>query len=232
MSGRTQPSFTMFDDNFSFDSARSPSIGSSTTATRESSRSVSPCSPAGPLPMARYSVTDLAVQFADQRLRKEATICYNSCASYANNDDDDGWTIPSIEDEEFNQLSRSRTFPQRPHSPSRRHQRQVNTRLLCSSTHHRDIAALVSRMVDSKEQCSITPPGPMTPNSVEDEDEGYDSGEDTSMSTSRRPSIATLKSRSDFRRNSDLKRTGACVNKSIRLRKHRHHRRVRTSEQS
>ena len=223
----------MFDENFSFDSPRSPSIGSSTTATRDSSRSVSPCSAAGPFPPPRFSVTDLAAQFADQRIRKESPICYDDCQAYANNDDDANWSIPSIEDSDFNQLSRARTFPQRPHSPSRRVQRQLNTQLLCSASHHRDIAALVSRMVDSKDQCSITPPGSMTPTRSEDEDEGYDSGEDSIMSTTfRRSSVATVRSRNDSRRGSDLKNGGACVNKNIRFRKDRNYRRVRNSEHS
>ena len=226
----TTSNFTMFDENFSFDSPRSPSINSSTAATRDSSRSVSPCSAAGPYPPARFSVTDLAVQFADQRIRREAPICYDSCDAYANNDNDADWSIPSIDDEEYDQLSRSRTFPQRPHSPSRRVQRQLNTRLLCTTSHHRDIAALVARMVNSKEQCSITPPESMTPTEIENEDEGYDSGEDTMASTPRRQSVASTKSKSGYKRSSDLKNGGACVSKNIRLRKDRHHRRNRTSD--
>jgi hypothetical protein len=225
----------MFDENFSFASPRSPSIGSSTVATRESSRSVSPCSTAGPFRPPRLSVTDLAAQFADQRLRKESSICYDSCEAYANNDDDADWSIPSTDDddEEFNQLSRARTFPQRSQSPSRRTQRQLNTRLLCTASHHRDIATLVARMVNAKDQCSITPPGSTTPTRTEDEDEGYNSGEDVDMATpaSRRSSVTTIRSRMESRRGSELRTGGACVTKSIRLRKDRNHRRIRTSEQ-
>ena len=222
----------MFDENFSFDSPRSPSIGASTTGTTDSSRSVSPCSPAGPFPPPRYSVTDLAAQFADQRLRREAPICYDSCEAYANNDDDADWAIPPIEDDDYNLLSRSRTFPQRPQSPSRRVQRQLNTRLLCSASHHRDIAALVTRMVDSNEQCSITPPGSTTPTRVEHDDEGYSSGNEPALPTSRRSSVATARTRPEFRRSSDYKSGGTCVSKNIRFRKNDSHRRIRSSEKS
>jgi len=224
----------MFDENFTFDSPRSPSLGSSTSATRDSSRAVSPCTQSVPFPP-RFSVTDLAAQFADQRLRKESSICYDNCEPYANDDDDADWSIPSIDDDqEFNQLSRARTFPMRSHSPSRRTQRQLNTRLLCTPSHHRDIATLVARMVNAKDQCSITPPGSTTPTGVaEDEDEGYNSSSDVDMAppTSRRSSVATIRSRVESRRGSDLKSGGACVNKSIRLRKDRNHRRPRHSEQ-
>jgi hypothetical protein len=225
----------MFDENFTFDSPRSPSLGSSTSATRDSSRSVSPCTQSVPFPPPRFSVTDLAAQFADQRIRKESSICYDNCEPYANNDDDADWSIPLIDDdEEFKPLSRARTFPARAHSPSRRTQRQLNTRLLCSTSHHRDIATLVARMVNSEDQCSITPPGSTTPTGVaEDEDEGYNTGSDVEMAvpTSRRSSVATIKSRIESRRGSDLRSGGASVNKSIRLRRDRNHRRTRHSEQ-
>jgi len=42
MTAHVPPTFTMFDENFSFDSPRSPSIDSSTAATRDSSRSQCP----------------------------------------------------------------------------------------------------------------------------------------------------------------------------------------------
>lgn len=224
----------MFDENFTFDSPRSPSIESSISATRDSSRSVSPCTNSSPFPPPRFSVTDLAAQFADQRLRKESAIYYDNCEAYANNDGDADWSIPSVDDdEEFNQLQRARTFPVRPSSPSRRTQRQLNTRLLCSASHHRDIATLVAKMVNTKDQCSITPPGSTTPTRAEHEDEGYDSGSDVEMvlPTSRRSSAATIRSRIDSRRGSDMRSSGACVNKSIRFRKDRNHRRIRSAEQ-
>lgn len=224
----------MFDENFSFDTPRSPSIGSSSTATRDTSRSVSPCSAASPFPPPRFSVTDLAAQFADQRIHKQSRICYDSCESYANLDNDEDWSIPSAENDDYSTLSRSRTFPQRAHSPSRRTQRQVNSRMLCNVSHHRDIAALVARMVDSKEQCSVSRSDSFVPVAAdEDEDEGYNSFEDSEMAgTSRRSSLAALATRHDVRRASNTSRTGACVSKAIRLRKDNHHKRIRSSEKS
>ena len=222
----------MFDENFSFDAPRSPSINSSTAATRDSSRSVSPCSPARPFPPPRFSVSDLAAQFADQRIRKESQICYDSCKSYANLDEEADWTIPSLEDNDCNALSRSKTFPQRPHSPSQRSQRQVHTRLLCTPSHHRDIASLISSMVDSEDQCYTTSAEAITP-PAEQEDEGYNSsGDSEMMDASRRSSTVAMSSRILVRRASDMSRTGACVSKSIRVRKDKNHRRIRNSEKS
>jgi len=218
----------MFDENFSFASPRSPSLNSSSGATRESSRAVSPCSTFGLSPQPRFSVTDLAVQFADQRLRHDSQICYDSCEAYANNDDEADWSIPSIEEDDINSLSRSKTYPQRPHSPSIRSRRQINTRLLCTTSHQRDVAALVARMVESEDQCSITPPEATSPLP---EDEGYDTSDDTMTDTSRRASLATTKSMQEYRRSSDFKSTGACVSKSIRYRKDRN-RRIRISDKS
>jgi len=220
-------------ENFSFDSPRSPSIESSTAGTRDSSRSVSPFSPSAPFPPPRYSMTDLSAEFAGQRIRRESPICYDSCEAYANNDDDDaGWAIPPIDDADCRTLSRSRTFPQRPHSPSRRAQRQLNTRLLCSASHHRDIAGLVSRMVDSNEQCSIAPSGSLSPTRVEQEDEGYSSGNEPAVPSSRRSSVATIRSRPEFRRSSDYKSGGIAVSKNIRLRKNDNTRRKPSSRKA
>ena len=223
----------MFDKNFSFDGPRSPSIGSSSSATRDSSRSVSPCSTSVPFPMPRLSVTDLAAQFADQRIRKESAICYDSCEAYANNDSDAGWSIPSMDEDDLQSLSRARTFPMRAQSPSRRTQRQLNTRLLCSASHHQDVAALVARMVDEGVQCSITPSGSTSPTRTEDEDEGYKTASDVDMvlPASRRSSVAPVRPRMGSRTGSDLRSGGAHVNKNIRQRKDRSYRRVRSSEQ-
>lgn len=221
----------MFDENFSFDSPRSPSIdsNSNTLSTRDTSRSVSPCSPTGPFTPPRFSVTDLAASFANSRLRHDSQICYDSCESYANMDDDAGWEIPAAEENDFPEVARSRTFPSRPHSPSRRMQRQVNTRLLCSMSHAKDIASLVSRMVDCKEQCNVSSG---TATSSIEEDEGYNSSE-TTLCQSRRSSMAPSKvSRSglEYRRSSDFKTTGAYVSKAMRFRKDKKHKRIRSAE--
>lgn len=105
----------------------------------------------------------------------------------------------------------------------------MNTRLLCSMTHAKDIASLVSRMVDCKEQCTVVSSGSANP-SIE-EDEGYDSGE-ISMPSSRRSSMGPVKVRAGFeyRRSSDFKTTGAYVSKATRFRKDRRHKRIRSAE--
>jgi len=229
----------MFDENFTFDTSRSPSLDSSNApSTRDTSRSVSPCSPMGTFPQPTYSVTDLAARFADQRIRTGSQICYDSCETYANSDDA-GWSIePSIEveDADIASISRSRTFPQRftrLHSPSQRQQRQVNARLLCTSAHHRDIAALVSRMVESKEQCSVSPPQAIAPTTaVAPEDEGYDSSDGFTAVQSRRSSVAVGSRRVENRRSSDMKTTGACVSKAVRFRRDPGHSRIRSSDKA
>ncbi|OQO11902.1 hypothetical protein B0A48_03629 [Cryoendolithus antarcticus] len=219
----------MFSSTFTFGSpARSPSIDASeASSTRDTSRSVSPFSPisANP-PPPRLSVSDLAAQLDRQRIRPEAQICYDSYASYANLDDDADWSIPA-------DVSLRNRSSARPQSPTRRQQRQANSRLLCSATHHKDIAALLMRMLESKDQCSITPPDSLSraaTRETSNEDEGYNSEDDveeTLRPTSRRPSLAALK----FRRASDYRKTGASVNKEVRLRtKDKVHRRQRSDE--
>lgn len=226
----------MFDENFSFAASRSPSLGanSNSSSTRETSRSVSPCSPTAAFPPPRLSVTDLATSFASSRLRPDAQICYDSCEAYANTTDDDAeWTIPADDSDDCSaSMSRTRTCPSRPHSPSRRMQRQVHTRMLCSTTHASDIAALVSRMVDCKDQCTIVSPTEAA-SPTTDEDEGYLSCGDprtSAHSQSRRPSCTMLKTRLAYRRSSDMKGTGACVSKAVRLRTQRNHKRIRSAE--
>ncbi len=213
----------MFDENFSFEPLRSPSLDSLTaTASRDSSRSISPCTSTGAFPTPHFTVTDLAAQFASQRIQRQSQICYDSCQTYSNGDDDEGWVIPALDECEGDQLQRAQTFPQRSQSPSRRAQRQVNTRLLCSTSHRRDIAALVERMVDEEEQCSITPAESLTP--PPEEDEGYNSSDEPMTETSRRSSVATMQSRFEIRRASDLRISSASVNKRVRLRSRRHRR--------
>lgn len=224
---------TMFDSNFTFDATpRSPSLDSTsnTISTRATSRSVSPCSPTTAFPPPRFSVTDLAASFATSRLRTDAEICYDSCDAYANTDDDAGWAIPVDEDEEYPEISHSRTLLQRSHSPSRRLQRQAQTRMLCNMSHAKDISALVSRMVDDKDQCTIRS-GSVSPTT--EDDEGYtSSGDPLAASESRRSSMATTKARLEhsYRRSSDMKTMGAYVSKATRFRKDKKHKRVRSAE--
>ncbi|CZT20134.1 uncharacterized protein RCC_05991 [Ramularia collo-cygni] len=222
----------MFDEAFTFDVARSPSVDSNNTSstTRDTSRSVSPCSPTGPFPPPTYSVTDLAACFANSKMiRREAQICYDACDSYANSDDDAGWQIPT-EDAIYTTATRSRTLPQLQQRSHSRTQRQASARLLCSTSHHKDIASLVSKMVESKEQCSVTASADSHALSIEGDgglacDEGYDSSD----AKSRRSSLAVPRTRLDYRRSSDLKTTGACVNKAVRFR-NKQQKRIRGSE--
>ncbi|KAI5358169.1 hypothetical protein Slin15195_G064960 [Septoria linicola] len=221
----------LFNEDFAFDSTpRSPSLSSDLTlSTRDTSRSVSPCTATSAYPAPRFSVTDLAASFSNSRLRHDSQICYDSCEAYANMDDDAGWEIPGASDD-YLTVSRSRTITQRSHSPSRRMARQASTRLLCSTTHAKDIAALVSQMVDSKEHCNVVASSESVKQSVEAmDDEGYDSG--TSAAASRRSSLAVQRSRLDYRRTSDLKTAGgARVCKAVRQKKEVKQRRVRSGE--
>ncbi|KAF2215635.1 hypothetical protein CERZMDRAFT_94037 [Cercospora zeae-maydis SCOH1-5] len=233
----------LFDENFTFDTPRSPSLSSDLTlSTRDTSRSVSPCTAdtTAAYPPPRFSVTDLATSFASSRLRHDSQICYDSCEAYANMDDDDAaWAIPGVDEECSYSRSRTRTLPQRPHSPTRRMARQMNTRLLCSTAHAKDIATLVARMVDSKEHCNVVGSSPTTScgsihrsvDSIND-DEGYDSGSGRSAATSRCSSLAVQRSRMDYRRTSDLKPAGGVrVSKAVRQKKEVKHRRVRSQEE-
>lgn len=243
----------MFDSNFTF--SRSPSWASSSdpSSTREPSRSVSPCSPMSAFPQPQqaynYSVTDLAADLDRQRIRPDARIRYQPCDSYANTtDDDSAWDIPPIspscEDSEGDStysgsvsksLGMTRTAT-RSYSPShRRAERQNTTRLLCASQHHaKDIAALVSRMVSSSDQCSVVaPPESLprhNPSDEEADDEGYNSAcapdSDSSCVTSSRR--ATISKRDDYRPRRSA--GAAAIAKDIRFRgRERGHRRHRSS---
>ena len=209
------------------------------TSTHDTSRSVSPCSAVAPHPPPRLSVTDLTSQLAGQRLQQNSLICYDSCEAYANTDDDSGWEIdvePFENNSTFLSSRRSRTIsqrPTRPHSPSQRLQRQVNARMLCSSTHQRDMAVLVSRMVESNDQCSVSAPEHLPSAMCNEEDEGYDSGEGSTPIPSRRPSLISARPTLNFRRSSDMRTTGACVSKNARVRKDRsQHVRMRSWEKA
>ncbi|KAM0720486.1 hypothetical protein Q7P37_004622 [Cladosporium fusiforme] len=207
----------MFDSNFNF--SRSPSWASSSDNDTPMTRSVSPCSPlsAFPPPPQGYSVTDLAADLDRQRIRPDAQIAYQPCESYANTtDDDSAWDIPpaltrsdSEGDSTYSGSMRNRTSSSlvmrnatsttRSYSPSRRSARQSGTRMLCASSNHaKDIAQLVSRMVSSSDQCSITSPPSTLPQAQASascdsdssaDDEGYNScsaaEKDASMSTRR-----------------------------------------------
>ena len=241
----------MFDENFSFSGfQRSPSwTSTNSSSTREPSRSVSPCSPLSAFPPPQgYSVTDLAADLDRQRIRPEARIHYQPCDSYANTtDDDSAWDIPPISsDSEADStysgsisamtctasLGRGRAAPARSYSPNRRNQRQTATRLLCASQHHaKDIAALVSRMVASSEQCTVVPPPDSIPTQDEADDEGYNSANagDELVTLSHRSTVSRRDI--DCRRAFDSRKIpgAAAIAKDIRFRGkdragHRRHR--------
>jgi hypothetical protein len=188
---------------------------------------VSPCSPITAYPAPQLSVTDLAASFGRSRLRADAQICYDDCNAYAGNPDEDaGWSLDPLpaSSSSYETASRSSSSRTSGRSTTHRARRQSNSRLLCSTAHHKDIAALVARMVDCQEQCSVAVAGS---SSVED-DEGYDSYEyfdpEQPHPPSANASAAPRRPRLEYRRSMDLKtgtNGGACVSKSIRMRKDR-----------
>ncbi|KJX92850.1 hypothetical protein TI39_contig5818g00001 [Zymoseptoria brevis] len=230
----------MFSPTFTFDApTRSPSLTS--TTTRSSSRSVSPCSSH---PDQIYTVTDLAASFQNSKLlRRDAQICYDSCDAYANTADDDAsWAIPSMETEDVEEdvpalwcaTSRSRTgtaTTERASSPtSRRNQRQVSTRRLCrSATHRRDIEALVKRMVEREDQCAISSAACSSAKEAEEtivaeSDEGYDSEVSlrrvvTSAAAEDGGMKRVISASTEVRRASAMRVNGACVSKAVRFRR-------------
>jgi hypothetical protein len=190
-------------------------------------------------------MTDLASCLGRSRLRADAQICYDACDAYAGNPDDDaGWQLdpPPTSSSSYGSSSSRPTSSSAPRPSARssnhRARRQSNSRLLCSTSHHRDIAALVARMVDCQEQCSIAAPGPASAalrhddGGDDDDDEGYDScgffDPDPSHRSAAVGAAPQRRPRLEYRRSMELKASiggGACVSKSIRLRKDRVHKR-------
>jgi hypothetical protein len=213
----------MFAQHFTFDTQPSPALRPQqyTSSTRDTSRSVSPCSSTTDpyLPPPRFTVNDLAASLANSRIRPDSQIRYDSCAAYANLDDDDAaWDIPDDDDDDDEDDSPAATSASRPHShlshsPARRIQRQHSTRMLCSLAHAKDIADLVSRMVDAKEQCEVADSDPVK-RSSEMLDEDDDGGE--MLSLSRRSSWAVHGARGNHGRTLDVKAGGARVSKTTR----------------
>ncbi|KAI5246911.1 hypothetical protein E4T47_02381 [Aureobasidium subglaciale] len=109
--------------------------------------------------------------------------------------------------------------------PSRRRaQRQHGGRMLCDPSHLRNIQAMVDRMVQSGDQCAVSP---SRASSVETkplpaEDEGYSSLDDKRRqgSISSISSAGSSGSALSFRRSADSI-TGACVSKQVRVKKAR-----------
>jgi len=110
-------------------------------------------------------------------------------------------------------------------SPSRRRaQRQHGVRMLCDPSHLRNIQDMVDKMVQSGEQCAVSPPrAPSVGASPSPaDDEGYSSLDENrrSGSISSVSSAGSGASSLSFRRSVDSI-TGACVSKNVRVKKSR-----------
>ena len=81
-------------------------------------------------------------------------------------------------------------------------------------------------MVECQDQCTILDTESITP--ATEDDEGYDS--DAQSSELHRISSLMSRARLQIRRPSDMK--GACVSKTVRLRKRKDHKKVKTSADS
>lgn len=106
----------------------------------------------------------------------------------------------------------------------RRTQRQHGVRMLCDPSHLRNIQDMVDKMVQSGDQCAISP---SRVSSVEAspspaDDEGYSSLDESrrSGSVSSVSSAGSGTSSLSFRRSVDSI-TGACVSKNVRVKKAR-----------
>lgn len=110
-------------------------------------------------------------------------------------------------------------------SPSRRRaQRQHGVRMLCDPSHLRNIQDMVDRMVQSGDQCAISPARASSVEAIPSpvDDEGYSSLDENRRcgSISSVSSAASGTSSLSFRRSVDSI-TGACVSKNVRVKKAR-----------
>lgn len=109
---------------------------------------------------------------------------------------------------------------------AKRTQRQQGVRLLCDPSHLRSIQDMVERMVHEEEQCSVAPPRKISDLPDPKDDEGYSSLEDNVILT-RQGSVSSLSSSSScsldrqYKRSSNISKSGASVAKSARVRKTR-----------
>lgn len=107
-------------------------------------------------------------------------------------------------------------------SPSRRRlQRQHGVRMLCDPSHLRNIQDMVNKMVQSGEQCAVSPPRASSaePMPSHADDEGYSSLDDNRRNGSI-SSVSSSGSTLSFKRSVDSI-TGACVSKNVRIKKTR-----------
>jgi hypothetical protein len=106
----------------------------------------------------------------------------------------------------------------------RRSQRQHGVRMLCDPSHLRNIQDMVDKMVQSGDQCAISPPraSSVGASPLPADDEGYSSLDENrrSGSISSVSSAGSGASSLSFRRSVDSI-TGACVSKNVRVKKAR-----------
>ncbi|KAI4753043.1 hypothetical protein E4T52_12036 [Aureobasidium sp. EXF-3400] len=108
-------------------------------------------------------------------------------------------------------------------SPSRRRaHRQHGVRMLCDPSHLRNIQDMVDKMVQSGDQCAISPPRASSASPSHTDDEGYSSLDEKRRngSISSVSSAGSGASSLSFRRSVDSI-TGACVSKNVRIKKAR-----------
>ncbi|CAD0106442.1 unnamed protein product [Aureobasidium uvarum] len=110
-------------------------------------------------------------------------------------------------------------------SPSRRRaHRQHGVRMLCDPSHLRNIQDMVDKMVQSGDQCAISPPRASSVEACPSpaDDEGYSSLDENRRagSISSVSSAGSGTSSLSFRRSVDSI-TGACVSKNVRVKKAR-----------
>ncbi|KAK6007209.1 hypothetical protein QM012_006217 [Aureobasidium pullulans] len=166
-------------------------------------RTSSPCE-------SQVSITQLSQQFSELRYTSQPSFYSQHRASNA--DSELATTLSSAD--YVGSLSPSR----------RRAHRQHGARMLCDPSHLRSIQDMVDKMVQSGDQCAISPPRAfsveVTPSPTEDE--GYSSLDENRRngSISSVSSAGSGASSLSFRRSVDSI-TGACVSKSVRVKKAR-----------
>jgi hypothetical protein len=158
------------------------------------------------------SITQLSQQFGELRYTSQPSFASSSPYRQANGD---GQMDSSLSSADYvGSLSTS----------SRRVQRQHGVRMLCDPSHLRNIEEMVSRMVESGDQCAISPlrASSIEPAPRQADDEGYSSeGENRrNGSVSSISSSDSATSTLSFRRSVDSI-TGACVSKNVRVKKAR-----------
>ncbi|KAH0007197.1 hypothetical protein KCU60_g22015, partial [Aureobasidium melanogenum] len=94
--------------------------------------------------------------------------------------------------------------------------------MLCDPSHLRNIQDMVDKMVQSGDQCAISPPRAPSASPSPTEDEGYSSLDENRRngSISSVSSAGSGASSLSFRRSVDSI-TGACVSKNVRIKKAR-----------